>query len=120
MLKTPTHRYLAGIVPTSSGYATIRIRPLVSRRTRAAVVSATDLAHVAAGTQLLSFSVIVADAVQAAEVHVPLLGLGAHEVTVCLDGKKLTWDGGAGVIAGDNSMVLGLSTGAFAFVVEAR
>lgn len=154
------YEYLAGITPTSPGYATVKVKPLVSKTlgpssvaaavttvrgvvrsnwTRIKTLSAGgDLGGVAAGTRLLSLEVAVPDAVQTAEVHVPLLDFGPHQIRVRLGGEELAcqdrdrpeaallwpemlgcWtDKGAD---GDDVMVVSLTSwGVFEFTVEAR
>jgi alpha-L-rhamnosidase len=95
------YEYLAGIVPSSPGYATVRIKPLVSKTHGPSSVSAAvttvrgvvasnwtrngaihDTDSLQEGVQLLVLHVTIPAAVQSAEVHIPLLGLHAHEVTV--------------------------------------
>lgn len=143
------YEYLAGIVPTSPGYATLRVKPLVSktvgpssvnatvRTVRGVVTSSWTRATQAVGeTRLLTLDVRVPAAVQAAEVHVPLMGLRALDVMVRLSGAGtalLLWDGVSGgpqlirgvlgcsarAAQGGEVVVVNVAPGGFTFTVEA-
>ena len=143
------YEYLAGIVPTSPGYAAVRVRPLISKSLPPSSVDASVTTvrgvvtshwtrnivmqdgqiDVAAGVRLVTLGVVVPDAVTSAEVHVPLLGCRAYEVAVHLDGVELTgtvapsrvhgWRTAKGA-DGDDVIVVTVATGSFAFVVLAR
>jgi hypothetical protein len=106
------YEYMAGIVPTSSGYATVDIKPQVSKTigpssVNAAVntvrgtvlsnwtrhITATPPGGAPPGTKMLSMHVQIPSGILAAVVRVPLLGLKASEAQLQMRSNTLTQQG---------------------------
>eukprot|EP01052_Picozoa_sp_SAG31_P001943 SAG31_NODE_65_length_28565_cov_8.402914_24_plen_486_part_00 len=110
------YEYMAGIIPTSSGYATVDIKPHISKSLGPASVNAvvrtvrgsitsnwtrhTTSVPEQKGQLLVSLSVQIPSAVQYAIVRVPLLGLAAQHAHLKLTTRNAkvvatVWTGGA-------------------------
>ena len=110
------YEHMAGIVPTSAGYATVDVKPQISKTLGPSSVNAavktvrgtvlsnwtrhTTAPLVAAGTKLLSLRVQIPSGIRAATVRVPLLGRKAAEAHLELRSNTQTqetmtlWQGG--------------------------
>ena len=101
------YEYLAGVVPTSPGYGTVDIKPMISRNIGPSSVTSsirtlrgTIESHWARSstmqmpkreTHLLHLNVTIPPGVSKAIIHVPFLGHDASEVQVQM-GNKVVWN----------------------------
>ena len=109
------YEYLAGVIPTSAGYGSVDVKPMISKTIGPATMNAAvttvrgvilsnwtrmttmplDGASSAlrSGTELVQMSVTIPSAIERATIHVPLLGVDPSRVRVLLNGKT-AWGSG--------------------------